>query len=129
MPADIERAFELGANSYTEKPSGYTPPQEPGIRSTRGYLAVNMAGVWARSPYLHNGSVRTMQELLIPPAARAKSFHRGARDYDAEQMGYADGGAYLLDTASPENSNIGHDYGTALSAAEKHDLIEFLKTR
>ena len=44
-------------------------------------------------------------------------------------MGYADGGSYLLDTASPENSNAGHDYGTALSAAQKHDLIEFLKTR
>ena len=108
---------------------GYQPPQEPGIRSTQKYWAVSMAGVWARSPYLHNGSVRTMQQLLAPPAERAKSFHRGTRDYDAEQMGYADGGSYLLDTASPENSNAGHDYGTALSAAQKHDLIEFLKTR
>ena len=87
-----------------------------------------LAGVWARSPFLHNGSVRTMQELLAPPAARAKTFHRGSRIFDAAQMGYTDAGTYLLDTTTAGNSNTGHDYGTALAPDEKRELIEFLKT-
>jgi len=107
---------------------GYTPSKEPGIRGTQKYWAATLAGVWARSPYLHNGSVRTMQELLTPPASRAKSFHRGTRVFDTVQMGYTDAGHYVLDTTPAGNSNAGHDYGTDLSAAEKRDLIEYLKT-
>jgi hypothetical protein len=107
---------------------GYTPPKEPGIRSTQRYWAPSLGGVWARSPYLHNGSVRTMQELLSPAASRAKSFRRGSRVYDAAQMGYTDEGAYLLDTTSGGNSNAGHEYGAELPNAEKLELIEYLKT-
>lgn len=107
---------------------GYQPSSVPGIRGTQRYWAPSLAGVWARSPYLHNGSVRTMQELLSAPPARVTSFRRGSRVYDTEQMGYTDEGAYLLDTASPGNSNGGHDHGTGLSGAQKRDLIEYLKT-
>ena len=87
-----------------------------------------MAGVWARSPYLHNGSVRTMQELLTSPSARAKSFQRGSRSYDAVQMGYTDEGSYRFDTTAAGNSNAGHAYGTELSHSQKRELIEYLKT-
>jgi processive rubber oxygenase RoxA-like protein len=107
---------------------GYEPPKEFGVRSTGKYWAATLNGVWARTPYLHNGSVRTMQELLTPPAQRAKSFHRGSRTYDPTQMGYTDDGAYVLDTAMTGNANSGHDYGTSLSAAEKGELMEYLKT-
>lgn len=106
---------------------GYHPPEKP-IRSTQKYWTPSLAGVWARSPYLHNGSVRTMRELLAAPADRAKSFHRGSRSYDPAEMGYADGGSYRLDTATPANANIGHNYGTDLTASEKTELIEYLKT-
>lgn len=106
---------------------GYRPPEKP-IRGTQKYWAPDLAGVWARSPYLHNGSVRTMTELLTPPDARAKSFHRGSHVYDPAQMGYTDEGSYILDTSTPGNSNSGHTYGTGLSDAEKRDLIEYLKT-
>jgi hypothetical protein len=106
---------------------GYRPPEKP-IRSTQKYWAPSLAGVWARSPYLHNGSVRTMRELLTPPDARAKNFHRGSHVYDPAQMGYTDEGAYVLDTTTPGSSNAGHDCGTALSDAEKRELIEYLKT-
>jgi RoxA-like, cytochrome c-like len=129
------------ANMFTEKlagdfnkflaeleAAGYQPPKEFGVRSTGKYWAASLDGVWARVPYLHNGSVRTMQELLTPPAQRAKTFHRGSQDYDASQMGYTDSGAYVLDTSTPGNSNAGHDYGTALTADEKRDLLEYLKT-
>ena len=107
---------------------GYEPPKEFGVRSTGKYWAATLSGVWARAPYLHNGSVRTMQELLMPPAQRAKSFHRGSREYDPRQMGYTDEGAYVLDTTAAGNANSGHDYGTSLSNTEKAELMEYLKT-
>ncbi|MEY2487689.1 MAG: hypothetical protein QOH39_3337 [Verrucomicrobiota bacterium] len=107
---------------------GYEPPKEFGVRSTGKYWAATLNGVWARSPYLHNGSIRSMQELLTPPKERAKTFHRGSRVYDEKNLGYTDEGAYVLDTATSGNSNSGHDYGTNLSGQEKQDLIEYLKT-
>jgi len=106
---------------------GYQPPP-PALRGTGKYWSPSLAGVWARAPYLHNGSVRTIQELLASPVARAKSFHRGSRAYDQTAMGYVDEGAYLLDTTKPGHSNSGHDYGADLSTVEKRDLIEYLKT-
>lgn len=129
------------ANMFTEKLAGdfnkflaeleavgYQPPREFGVRSTGKYWAANLDGVWARVPYLHNGSIRTMQELLTPPAERAKTFYRGSQDYDTTQMGYTDVGAYVFDTSTRGNSNAGHDYGTALTADDKRDLLEYLKT-
>jgi hypothetical protein len=107
---------------------GYQPPREVGVRSTGKYFAATLSGVWARSPYLHNGSVRTMQDLLTPPRQRETRFHRGSHLFDEDAMGYKDEGAYILDTSASGNSNSGHDYGTKLSAAEKRDLIEYLKT-
>ena len=107
---------------------GYVPPEEPGVRSTGKYFAASLGGVWARSPYLHNGSVRTMRELLTSPNERAKSFHRGSQRYDPAPIGYTDEGAYVLDAATPGNANSGHDYGTKLSVVEKAELIEYLKT-
>jgi hypothetical protein len=107
---------------------GYEPPKEFGVRSTGKYFAATLGGVWARSPYLHNGSVRTMQELLTAPAQRARTFHRGSQAYDANQMGYTDAGAYVFDAATEGNSNAGHDYGTKLSSEQKRELMEYLKT-
>jgi hypothetical protein len=107
---------------------GYEPPKEFGVRSTGKYWAATLNGVWARSPYLHNGSVRTIQELLTAPAQRAKTFHRGSQEYDPNQMGYTDGGVYVFDTAGEGNSNSGHDYGTKLTAEQKRELVEYLKT-
>jgi hypothetical protein len=136
IQTDLNRAkiftpeVALGFNQFfaqLEIP-GYQPPQPPPLRSTQKYWSPNLAGVWARSPYLHNGSVRTIQELLTPPADRVKTFHRGSRVYDEAKVGYTDEGAYVLDTSLPGNSNVGHNYGTRLSAPEKRDLIEYLKT-
>ena len=107
---------------------GYHEPKENGLRSTQKYFAASMSGVWARSPYLHNGSVRTMQELLTPPADRPKTFQRGSNEYDATQMGYTDSGTYIFDTSARSSSNSGHGYGTKLTADQKKDLIEYLKT-
>lgn len=107
---------------------GYQPGTEDGLRSTGKIWVPSLHGVWARSPYLHNGSVRTMRELLTTPAQRAKTFRRGSRVFDADAMGYTDEGTYILDTTSAGNSSAGHAFGTDLSADEKRDLIEHLKT-
>ena len=107
---------------------GYRPPSTPVVRSTGKYWAPSLGAVWARSPYLHNGSVRTMQDLLTPPSERATTFRRGSHVYDPAVLGYVDDGAYVLDTRAPGNGSGGHDYGTDLPAADKRDLIEYLKT-
>jgi hypothetical protein len=107
---------------------GYNPPKEAGVRSTGKYFAPSLSGVWARSPYLHNCSVRTMEQLLTVPSDRAKTFHRGSKEFDEKDMGFIDEGPYLFDTSGSGNSNVGHDYATSLSAADKRDLIEYLKT-
>jgi hypothetical protein len=69
-----------------------------------------------------------MQELLLPPSERAKSFHRGSQRYDVAQVGFTDDGVYVFDTTASGNSNSGHDYGTHLSTGEKAQLMEYLKT-
>lgn len=107
---------------------GYRAAGEPGIRGTQKYWAPSLAGVWARSPYLHNGSVRTLDELLGPPAARAQSFRRGSRFFDEARVGYTDEGHHVLDTRTPGNASTGHDYGAALSPDARRDLIEYLKS-
>jgi mono/diheme cytochrome c family protein len=95
------------------------------------YKAIPLAGVWAGAPYLHNGSVANLQELLKPPAERAVRFTVGGRDYDPAVVGFpADTAApgYVLDTTLPGNANTGHDYGTTLPEADKAALLEYLKT-
>jgi mono/diheme cytochrome c family protein len=95
------------------------------------YKAIPLAGVWAGAPYLHNGAVPNLAELLKPPAERAVRFTFGGRDYDPAVVGYpADTAApgYVLDTTLPGNANTGHEYGTTLSDADKAALLEYLKT-
>lgn len=104
------------------------------FRSTNGYVSVPLDGLWLRAPYLHNGSVPYLDELLEPPAARTTVFWRGYDVYDPKRMGFvADGEAaqragtlYLV--GQPGNSNQGHLWGTDLSAADKRALLEYLKT-
>ena len=124
-PSQAERFNGLLAK--LEAP-GYSAPREPGLRGTQRYWAPTLAGVWARSPYLHHGSVRTLDELLGPPAERPSTFHRGSRFFDEGRVGYVDEGHYVLDTRTPGNRNSGHDYGATLTPSARHDLIEYLKS-
>jgi mono/diheme cytochrome c family protein len=95
------------------------------------YKAIPLAGVWAGAPYLHNGSVANLQQLLTPPAQRAVRFSVGGRDYDPAVVGFpatVSGTGYVLDTTLPGNAATGHDYGTQLPDAAKASLLEYLKT-
>jgi mono/diheme cytochrome c family protein len=108
--------------------------KEPVIwRGPAKYAARTTKGAWATAPYLHNGSVPTLLELLSPVAKRRATFYLGARDYDVEKLGYvSDESKSLFDTSKPGNSNAGHEgkeYGTHISAEERKDLLEYLKSQ
>lgn len=95
------------------------------------YKARPLDGIWATAPFLHNGSVPTVTELLKPAKDRVKRFWIGSHELDAVNVGLsvaktADG--FLFDTTQPGNSNQGHEYGTLLDDDHKKALIEFLKT-
>jgi hypothetical protein len=109
------------------------------FHKTYGYANTPLDGIWLRAPYLHNGSVPTLRDLLNPAASRPKSYFRGSDVYDPVAMGFEsqspkrlDGrGYFLYDTTLPGNSNQGHEgpaYGTDLPEQDKTALIEFLKT-
>lgn len=118
-----------------------TPHRLQGFRTTDGYVNMPLDGVWLRAPYLHNGSVPTLYDLLSPAAERPREFYRGYDVYDPVKVGFVsdvaeEGGRrhFLFRTHTPEgspiagNSNAGHEYGTGLSEQQKLELIEYLKT-
>ncbi len=95
-----------------------------------------MHGIWAAAPYLHNGSVPTLADLLKPPRNRPDKFEVGNR-YDTALVGLARNQAPGAeerntrgcgeDDLKSGESRCGHDYGTDLSDSEKKALLEYLK--
>jgi cytochrome c peroxidase len=106
------------------------------IEEVRVYKARPLNGVWATAPYLHNGSIPNMTELLKFEDDRVKNFCVGSRDFDPEHLGFdsiADpiegcGDNFKFDTTLPGNSNKGHNYGTEdLEEEDRLAIIEFIK--
>ncbi len=121
----------LHGMNETQKQGNFTKntPQN----STAEFLAYKarpLNGVWASAPYLHNGSVPTLYDLLRPTAARPKKFTVGRWQYDPKKVGYvSDGDApWVYDTSLAGNRNGGHEYGTSLSEDDRWALVEYLKT-
>ena len=104
------------------------------FRKTDGYANMLLDGIWLRAPYLHNGSVPTLRDLLKPVAERPSVFYRGYDVYDYESVGFVSSGpeaerlGFRYDTTEPGNGNQGHTYGTDLSPRQIEDLLEYLKT-
>lgn len=95
------------------------------------YKARPLNGIWATAPYLHNGSVPSLAELLLPPEQRSKKFAVGRREFDPQNVGFQTGdapGTFTFDTAAAGNSNTGHSYGSMLSADDRRALLEYLKS-
>ncbi len=93
------------------------------------YKGRPLDGIAFTGPFLHNGSVPTLWDLLQPAAQRPQKFQVGSWDFDSEKLGpKTDTGTFLFDTTLPGNSNKGHEYGTALSLEDKRALLEFLKS-
>jgi hypothetical protein len=104
-------------------------------RATAQYLARPLNGIWATAPYLHNGSVPTLDDLLHPDRRPAK-FAVGNREFDPARIGYQGDvtvtgpNIWIYDTTQPGNSNIGHSgeaFGTTLPEDQKAALLEYLK--
>ncbi len=112
-----------------------TPHRFTHFRKTNGYANQPLDGLWARAPYLHNGSVPTLAALLQHADARPKKFYRGCDLYDEKEVGFVSNRAeengrkyFEYDTSQVGNSNTGHEYGVDLQTGEKLELLEYLKT-
>lgn len=106
------------------------------------YKAGPLAGVWATGPFLHNGSVPTIYDLLSPEHERPTAFWVGSRSFDPNKLGFVSADADLpnaaadglsrFDVALPGNSNRGHVYPArtegVLPPEDRLALIAFLKT-
>lgn len=116
-----------------------------------GYKPRPLEGVWATPPFLHNGSVPSLYQMLLPPSQRDKTFYVGVRDFDPKHVGYTadstDADAFLLDTSITGNLNTGHAFtadknmwanrhttplpsgviGPLLTEDERWSLVEYLK--
>ncbi|WP_222829267.1 hypothetical protein [Terriglobus saanensis] len=124
-----------------EKDWGFGPPYPQRFshfHKTQGYANSPLDGIWLRAPYLHNGSVPNLRELLEPSANRSVTFYRGNDVYDPQNVGFVSNVAeqngmsfFAYDTTAVGNGHQGHEgsaYGTDLLPAEKRALLEYLKT-
>ena len=129
---NLTEAQTLALNGYRELPS---PRPAEGV-----YKAAPRDGVWATPPFMHNGSVPNLYEMLIPAAERTKKFYLGG-DFDPVKVGLdtsATSGTFLMDTALLGNSNAGHSFqdsprgngivGPLLTDDQRWALVEYLKS-
>ncbi len=111
-----------------------------GVRELRAYKARPLAGVWATAPFLHNGSVPSLYQLLSPQDERATTFYKGTFEYDPRHLGYrteAFTNGFMFDTRITGNHNSGHEFragkrgdgviGRLLQPEERWALLEYLK--
>jgi mono/diheme cytochrome c family protein len=103
------------------------------FQQTDKFIARPLVSAWASPPFLHNGSVPRMYDLLLPKEQRPSVFSLGSREYDPEKLGYVlstsgEDGLFLFDTSKVGNDNSGHEFGTDLPEADRMALIEYLKT-
>jgi hypothetical protein len=99
---------------------------------TAQYRARPLNGIWATGPYLHNGSVPTLMDLLSPPSDRPSTFKVGNGIFDPKNVGFKSAendSNFVFDTSKKGNSNKGHTYGVNLTDSEKVALIEYLKSQ
>lgn len=121
---DLLKDFKAIAQNPEAPPTGRNP-----------YESRVLHGIWAAAPYLHNGSVPTLADLLKPASERPASFPVGP-EYDLEKVGLAASqgkSSFTYKTSdcsdlASGNSRCGHEYGTGLSPENKKALLEYLKT-
>ncbi|MGJ8620008.1 MAG: di-heme-cytochrome C peroxidase [Methylophilaceae bacterium] len=111
--------------------------QEVSDHALLAYKARPLNGIWTSAPFLHNGSVPNLYQLLLPAKERVKQFSLGSWEFDPKYVGYvmdADENDFVFDTTLLGNSNAGHEYGTgaygqpALTEDERWALVEYMKT-
>ena len=130
---DILNEFDdlRGAFPVTEEAA----PKSVGPAEGCKYESRVLHGIWAAAPYLHNGSVPTLADLLEKSEDRPTSFVPGP-NYDIDKVGMATEQTafdHVIETTGCDdlasgNSRCGHEYGTDLSADQKKALLEYLKS-
>ncbi|HET7864911.1 MAG TPA: di-heme-cytochrome C peroxidase, partial [Burkholderiaceae bacterium] len=132
---DPKQVEELRGAFHGIKGASSDPSKAAAAAPVNAYEARVLQGIWAAAPYLHNGSVPTLAELLKPADQRVSEFKIGP-NYDIQNVGLAaeqtrfnyvlkTTGCNQLDSGS---SRCGHEFGTSLPAEEKRALLEYLKT-
>jgi hypothetical protein len=119
---------------------GYRELPVPRPSEVPHYKAAPRDGVWATPPFMHNGSVPNLYEMLIPAAQRTKKFYLG-REFDPVKVGVdtsGKSGTYMVDTTLIGSSNRGHSFenaplgngviGPLLTDEERWALVEYLKS-
>ena len=148
----LASSFFTNSIPNTIKAGNYKPDTtENPYNSLVAYKGRSLDGIWATAPYLHNGSVPTLYDLLLPKKTdkdpkdgeyRPDSFIVGSRQFDPVKVGFRSAGydGFKFNTVRTGDLNNGHEYGAgrtpqldgtvkpALTAEERWDLIEFLKT-
>ncbi|SCX37489.1 di-heme-cytochrome C peroxidase [Nitrosospira sp. Nsp1] len=114
------------------------------VASLKAYKARPLNGIWATAPYLHNGSVPTLYDLLLPKKRpgdpddgeyRPDEFEVGSREFDPAKVGFKSSGynGFLFDTKGVKddrggytkgNSNAGHEYGVRRMADESNGPVD-----
>lgn len=110
------------------------------VRGPLAYKARTLDGVWSTGPFLHNGSVPNIYELLSPVSERSSVFWVGNYEYDPVKLGHVSrefAGGFRFDTTMPGNSNRGHEFrngprgdgviGRLLTHKERMAITEYLK--
>ncbi len=134
-PLYASYAMESGiVDWYNESWFAQSPPQS-WMEPLPGYIAPPLDGIWATAPYLHNGSVPTLYEVLHSPS-RPDYWKRpkDSKAYDWTRVGWLytektnGSGRRTYDTTLPGAGNGGHTFGDHLTHEERMNLIEYLKT-
>lgn len=138
-------------NIPEDKRAGFEGDRPNCLRPGRGYKARPLNGVWATGPFLHNGSVPTLDDLLRPADQRPRYVQLGGLAFDPIKVGvlqpeldresypeYVEG-TFIVDTILPGNRNTGHAFGTSADGdktgvigpqftdQQRAALIEYLK--
>ena len=130
--AKLDALVELKAFIDARLSNMFSPPP---VADGAAYELRVLNGVWAVAPYLHNGSVPNLWELMRPAKDRKSSFMVGSRIFDPKNVGYATDespfktGAFVADPANANgNGNGGHEFGAGLTDDERWAIIEYMKT-
>ena len=155
LPLTVENATKLKYDAMgfdqakRDEYNGYRPNK---VRAPLCYKARSLEGIWATPPYLHNGSVPNLYQLLSPVAERDRTFYLTSQEFDPKNVGYSTEYVYQgfkLDTDHVGNHNNGHEFrdlgleekkdwngtypfrgvlGPVLAISERWELVEYLKT-
>ncbi len=128
------RAAKAAAAPAKSTSGGATADEEAlagTIKQLLAYKARPLDGVWATAPFMHNGSVPNLYEMLLPASQRSVTFRMGSTSIDPVKVGVdssAKDATFVYDTTKPGNHNSGHEFGAGLTDDQRWQLVEYLKT-